>query len=77
MATPLETFRATIAAIDARITAVEALKTQTVDAALENVAHDLVSPRFGEDVGRAFESEINWLRFKRDQESIAYARSVL
>ena len=73
----LEAFRTTIAAIDARIAAVEVLKTQTVDAALENVAHELVSARFGEDIGRVFDSEINWLRFKRDQESIAYARSVL
>lgn len=73
----LTAYRAEIAAIDARITELETTKTQTIDATLATVSADLISPRYAEEIGRSFESEINWLRFKRDRLSIEFAQSLL
>lgn len=73
----LEIYQAQITAINARIAALETLKTDFQAEVVADVAADLLSDRLREEVGRPFESEINWLRFKKNEASIAFAESNL
>lgn len=72
----LESYRAIIAAIDARILALETAKTEMVDSIAHVDDPQFMSTNFAEDLGRPFDNEINWLRYKRNAESIAFAHTM-
>lgn len=73
----LTTFKSSIAAIDARILQLQNTKAIAIESALSDVPVGLRSDRFAEEVGRPYDSEVDWLRRERDILCINYARSLL
>lgn len=72
-----ETYVAEVAAITARIEALETLKTQAIEAATANVAPELVSESFRNELGRPYDAEVSQLVYLKNVKSIAFAESFL
>jgi len=79
MATPTtpEQYQTVIAEIDARIIELAVIKAASIAAATANVSQELISDRLTEDLTRPYESEIYFLRHKRNLTSIAFAETFL
>ena len=77
MTTAEEEYCALIHQIDTRIAEIDILKTQAIDAGTTNVTPGMISDRLSTEIARPYESEILFLKRKRDVESIAFAETFL
>lgn len=75
--TPEEQFRTLIHQIDERIIELGTLRAQTIENATANVDPAVMSDRLSSELGRPYDSEILYVKRKRNLASIAFAETFL